>query len=539
MLARKANSFHFKVAALSMVLVSESISSTLVLPFVGLFVAKLQNISPDAAGFLSGILMSVFQLGQILTGKMWGRMSDRFGRRPIIQLGLFFSAVIAVFFGVSPNIEFCILMRFLHGCVNGNVLVAKTVIADITDKTTESFGFATICLFWGVGSIVGPTLGGLLYDPVQNPTLKQFFAPESATADFFTVHPASLPMLMIAAFSVLALLSTCILLPETSKNAVDPLLSLCCSRRGTTVQLVEEVMEGRESQDEEDSPTLTFFEEPDGVAREEELQQREASSGGAMSVEEGSPQPSVTLEGVSMVKRMRNRKSEPLLEGQNDKENKSHSTFGYREALQTSNTQLVLIMYMCIASSECAMLEVVPLWSIASVKKGGLGLQSSDVGWLMCLASIVCVIANLSFGFLSRCLQNNRIIWDASIIVWSLTTVALPCAIFFPPKLIYTCVALINAIREVALSWNFALIYLFIARSAPEEHMGSMNGVAQSAGSLSRMLTMLAIPPIFACSLSSTYSFPFNHHCVFWLNALPLLLSYVLSTYLSPSILSG
>ncbi|ESL07261.1 hypothetical protein TRSC58_05053 [Trypanosoma rangeli SC58] len=537
-MAWKAHLFHLKVAALSMVLVSESISSTSVLPFVGLFVAKLQNVSPEEAGFLSGILVSVFQLGQILTGKMWGTMSDRFGRKPIIQLGLFFSTLVAVFFGVSPNIEFCVLVRFLHGCVNGNVLVAKTVIADITDRTTENLGFATISLFWGVGSMVGPTLGGLLYDPVKNPMLKHFFSSDNRIAEFFRVHPASLPMLMIATFSALALLFTCVFLPETSKNTVDPLLSLCCGRHTTAVQPVEIAEDGK-SPEKEDILAFTFAEETDDVIHEGDVQPRKVSRGEAIFLEGGVLQQSSSVETVSMGQRMRSRKLESPLEGQGNRENKSKSTFGYGEVMQSPNMQKVLIMYMCIASSECALLEVVPLWSIAPVEKGGLGLQSSDVGWLLCVASIVCVIANLCFDSLSQRVQSNRLIWDVSIIIWALASVALPCAVFSSRQWIYTSVTLLNAIREVALSWNFALIYLFVARSAPKEHVGSLNGVAQSVGSLSRMLTMLAVPPLFACSINNVYTFPFNHHCVFWLTTLPLLLSYILSTYLPQSILGG
>ncbi|EKF31672.1 hypothetical protein MOQ_004490 [Trypanosoma cruzi marinkellei] len=539
MLTHENHSFYFRLAALSMVLVSESISSTLILPFVGLFVARLRNVTPDEAGFLSGILVSVFQLGQIITGKTWGRMSDRFGRKPMIQLGLFFNAVIAIFFGVSPSIEFCILMRFLHGCANGNVIVAKTVIADITDRTTESLGFSAITLFWGVGSIVGPTLGGLLYDPVKNPKLSHFILTENAALNFFVVHPAVLSMLVTAAFSLLALLSTCLFLPETSKNAVDPLLSLCFSRRNTNVLVVEESIEEKSTHDMEDPTFSCISEETDGPSGREEVQQGGWGSSEALFVEEDATYRAIPVEGASTVTGMRQRKLGLTLEGTNNCGNKPQSSFGYREALKSSNTQKVLIMYMCIASTEFALLEVIPLWSIASVEKGGLGLSSADVGWLMGATSVVCVIANINFTSLLRCVQNHRVIWDTSVILWALFSVATPCAIFFPRPWVFTCVAVLNAIREVALSWNFALVYIFIARSSPEEHLGSMNGIAQSLGSLSRLLTMLVLPPLFAWSLQGAHSFPFNHHFVFWLTTLPLLVSYVLSTYLSPIVLSG
>ncbi|KEG15208.1 putative transporter [Trypanosoma grayi] len=540
-MSRKSQSFQCKLAALSMVLVSESISSTLILPFVGLYVAHLHKVSPDEAGFLSGILVSVFHLGQMLTAKTWGRMSDRFGRKPMIQLGLFFNAVASAFFGMSPCIEFCVLMRFFHGCANGNVLVAKTVIADITDKTNESLGFSTISLFWGVGSIVGPTVGGLLYDPGKNSAIGHFFSFDEQTTNILVLHPALLPAMVITVFSIFVLMCTSFFLPETSKNVVDPLLSLCFRGRPTTVVVESEVVEeDARQQDFEGIGTIAPTEEENAGAinRLGDSPSWLAHKGTGRAIDDVS-HCTVAVESSSVTTGMRSRRQGAVLEDVNDGESKAFSTFGYRDALQSQSTRVVLVMYMCIASTECALLEVVPLWAIASVEKGGLNLTSPDVGWLMGAASVVCVIANINFSLISRWVQNNRFLWDASVIVWALTSVATPCAVFIPREWVFTYVAVVTSVREVGLSWAYALIYLFVARSAPEAHVGSMNGVAQAIGSLARMLTMLVIPPMFAWSLQSMRGFPFNHHFVFWLTNIPLLSSYFLSAYLSSLVLCG
>ncbi|ORC92188.1 putative transporter [Trypanosoma theileri] len=536
---RKNQSFHCKVAALSMVLISESISSTLVLPFVGLFVAHLQNITPDEAGFLSGLLVSVFQLGQMLTAKMWGRMSDRFGRKPMIQLGLFFNAAAAAFFGVSTSIEFCVLMRFLHGCANGNVLVAKTVIADITDKSNEGIGFSAISLFWGVGSIVGPSLGGLLYDPGKNPGISQFFPNDEQTRNIFIIHPAMLPTMVITVFSLLVLISTCFFLPETSKNTVDPLLSLCFRRKTVAIAIEEEVEVEERSLDLDDvrSPILIQGENT-FTSRNTETPHLTPSMSSGKALDD-TLQCNTSSEAGSAMIGMRNRKQELFLGDADSEGSKTLGRFGYREALQTPSTRTVLLMYMCIASTECALLEVIPLWAIASIEKGGLSLTSPDVGWLMGISAVVCVFANINFGPLLRCVQSNRFLWDFSVIVWALTSILTPCAIFFPREWVFTYVTILSSIREAVLSWAYALIYLFVARSAPESHVGAMNGIAQAIGSFSRMLTMLVLPPLFAWSLQSAQPFPFNHHFVFWLTSIPLLLSYLFSSLLPAFILSG
>ncbi|KAH9601664.1 Major facilitator superfamily [Trypanosoma melophagium] len=538
-MSRKSQSFHCKVAALSMVLVSESISSTLVLPFVGLFVAHLQNISPNEAGFLSGLLVSVFQLGQMLTAKMWGKMSDRFGRKPMIQLGLFFNAAAAAFFGVSTSIEFCIFMRFLHGCANGNVLVAKSVIADITDKSNEGIGFSVISLFWGVGSIVGPSLGGLLYDPESNPGISQFFPNNGQTRNIFIIHPAMLPTMVITIFSLIVLIFTCLFLPETSKNAVDPLLSLCFRHKSIAIVVEEEAEAEEKPIDIDDTHSPILIEgENNCTSRTSEVPHRSPSRSNAKSMDD-TIQCAPSVETGSAVTGMRNRKQGTALGDADGEGSKTLGRFGYREALQTSSTRTVLLMYMCIASTECALLEVIPLWAIASIEKGGLSFTSPDVGWLMGVSAVVCVIANINFGPLLRCVQSNRFLWDFSVFIWALTSVLTPCAVFVPREWIFTYVTILSSIREAVLSWAYALIYLFVARSAPEAHIGAMNGIAQAIGSFSRMLTMLVLPPLFAWSLQSGQPFPFNHHFVFWLTSIPLFVSYLFSSLLPTFILSG
>ncbi|GET92799.1 hypothetical protein, conserved [Leishmania tarentolae] len=637
---KKTASFYTRLATLSIVFVSESLSATLMMPFVGLLVAHLEKIPPSEAGYVSGLLISIYQLGQMLTGKLWGTASDRFGRKPMIQIGLLANTVVSIFFGLSPNVKFCMITRFIQGCANGNVLVAKTVIADITDKDTEGFGFAAVSIFWGVGSVVGPALGGYLYTPTRHPILGPWLFTDrmEANNNMFVLHPALLPCAVLSVFSAITLLVISRLLPETSRRPVDPFVSLFISRSqrehrmldlerqcrmssaGRSTNAEEITIVDNEDDDEnkvtEDAsenvefgdavsghptslgvrwmPAKKTFPCTTALSTQERVNQaaalvscrrdspsqspREGMSGpggwyrlsGRFTCRAASYSSEVGLlqnarcgehdglgqqwqvgDGVALsafqsreTQRKENMCNDMRLACQS-RECGSESglatrmlgtkQFGYREAFALPTARNVMIIYMCIASSESALLEVVPLWAIAEREKGGLGFSSTDVGTLLCISSIVYVAVSLAFSRILKCLGGaTRQLWDFSVLLWCITSILTPCCAYLTDQsTAFYAAAVAASTREIGLSWCYSMVFMYVVRSAPDECAASINGIAQSVSSFSRMVTMSVIPPLFAWSLNGlTHPFPFNYHLVFWLTCLPLLLSFLLSSTL-------
>lgn len=60
--------------------------------------------------------------------------------------------------------------------MNGNVGVAKTYMAEITDETNQSRGFGILSTLWGIGNVLGPVIGGFLAKPASKPWLRALFA---------------------------------------------------------------------------------------------------------------------------------------------------------------------------------------------------------------------------------------------------------------------------------------------------------------------------------------------------------------------------
>lgn len=110
---------------------------------------------------LIGLLGSVYSLGQMVFAPFWGRLSDQYGRRPIILLSLAGSTASYALFAVSRNIEFLLLARAIGGICGGNLSAAQAYIADITPPEKRTEGMGLIGMAFGLGFVFGPVLGGI------------------------------------------------------------------------------------------------------------------------------------------------------------------------------------------------------------------------------------------------------------------------------------------------------------------------------------------------------------------------------------------
>lgn len=125
---------------------------------------------PVHVGVLIGALMSVFSLMQFIFSPIWGRVSDRVGRRPVILVGLVGSVVFYALFGYACSLDAeqarlaLILMfaaRIGAGVSGATISTAQAVIADCTTKEKRAQGMAYIGIAFGIGFTIGPVLAGV------------------------------------------------------------------------------------------------------------------------------------------------------------------------------------------------------------------------------------------------------------------------------------------------------------------------------------------------------------------------------------------
>src|SRR2546426_5498174 len=121
-----------------------------------------------AHGVVIGIIIASFSAMQFLFAPIWGRLSDRHGRRPILLLSTAGAAGSYVLFALSSGMEnhvtalwLMVLSRMFAGLCGANITVAQAYIADITPPQERSKKMGLIGMAFGLGFIVGPALGGL------------------------------------------------------------------------------------------------------------------------------------------------------------------------------------------------------------------------------------------------------------------------------------------------------------------------------------------------------------------------------------------
>ncbi len=114
-----------------------------------------------------GLLIFVYPFGQFLSSSVLGAFSDRYGRRPLLLFSISASTILYALIGVSvilQNFWLVALFLFIAGLSEGNITIAQSVIADLTEIHERSRYFGYMFLSIALSYIVGPLLGGMLAD---------------------------------------------------------------------------------------------------------------------------------------------------------------------------------------------------------------------------------------------------------------------------------------------------------------------------------------------------------------------------------------
>ncbi|KAF4634617.1 hypothetical protein G7Y89_g3478 [Cudoniella acicularis] len=111
--------------------IAEPVALTSVFPYAYDMMKWFGGDVGENAGFYSGVLMAAFSLAETLTSFMWGALSDRIGRKPVLILGCAGTMLSMLVIGFSPNIYLAILGRAIGGGLNGNIGVVQTMVGEL------------------------------------------------------------------------------------------------------------------------------------------------------------------------------------------------------------------------------------------------------------------------------------------------------------------------------------------------------------------------------------------------------------------------
>jgi len=136
----------------------DMIGFAMIFPLLPFYALRL-----DAPEWMIGWMIAVFSIAQLASAPLWGRISDRYGRRPAIILGLVGGAVSYTVFGLATSIWMLFLSRMIQGVGGGTTGVLQAYVGDASEPRDRAKALGWLSSATSAGVMVGPAIGSLAY----------------------------------------------------------------------------------------------------------------------------------------------------------------------------------------------------------------------------------------------------------------------------------------------------------------------------------------------------------------------------------------
>jgi MFS family permease len=520
---------------------NESVAGNILWPVFPFFVGKY--FAPVDTGIMVGLLGSSYFFGQVVCIRQWGWAADRYGRRPVLLLGLLGSCVTLLWFGFARSFTEALLARFLCGVLNGNVAITKIYVGEVCNTSkTQARGFSWLSMTWGLGNLVAPALGGILSDP----------APGSIFDSPLTrAFPFCLPSLVSAAFSLVCFLLSLRFLQETPawirRSGSKAYAQMGGEVGGEDADTSEEggeesALKGSASRAEKrggGSTTQSFpSKSPAGVGLSEsvgggsdgrvKLEDEEGDEGGEEEVE---------LD------------VEALGEGTPSKHHRPVQSLPtpYTSLITPESSTLTvlrdplvgpsILTYASLALLQVVFDELLPTFCATSREAGGLNWSSMGIGEIQIVNGAVQIIATL---FIVPVLQRRMGMLRSFQFFVALLV---PYFIAFPmvarlsewPTLLYIAMSVSVGLRTFLFALPFSSIMIIINNLSPPASLGIVVGIAQGAASFIRTLGPTMGGGLFSASVASEWLGLWRLEALYVFLALVSIVTVVLSRKISPA----
>lgn len=420
----------------------------------------------------SGMLITAFAFAEFSTGMIWGRISDRIGRRPVLISGLAGTSISMLCFGFSTNLWTAILSRALGGLLNGNVGVLQTTVAELVKKKEhQPRAYSIMPFVWCLGSIIGPAMGGALAMPCDSyPSL-------FPRGGLFDKYPFLLPNLVCVVILLLGILNGILFIDETHptlKNKRD-------MGRRLGEYLVETFSSTRSS--------CTFSDKsesdpPPGY--------RSTENSPLLS---SSPPPTIVVDPESA----------------SIKQDCGLSTTFSKQVIYVILGYGILAFHsVSFDSLMPTMLSEAPSDTPPSLPfkfVGGFGMSTKSIGFMLAVQGVYSMIAQLWFFPAIVKKLGTLTAFRMVMLVWPLLYLAVPYIVLLPQRLQNTGVYAAMLIKITFHVIAFPSNAILLANAAPSKAvLGTINGVAASTACLCRAFGPTVSGSIHSAGLKLGYN---------------------------------
>eukprot|EP00026_Physarum_polycephalum_P005000 Phypoly_transcript_05026.p1 GENE.Phypoly_transcript_05026~~Phypoly_transcript_05026.p1 ORF type:complete len:610 (+),score=97.64 Phypoly_transcript_05026:206-2035(+) len=501
-----------KLMPLAIIYFIEAFVFTNIFSYIGFMVLDFNlTTDPEKVGYYAGYIGSTFSVAGFLSSFWWGRISDKYGRRPVLLFGCVGGLISTLLFGFSTSLEMAIATRFAAGILNGNVGVVKGMAADICDKTNQVKGVGVMQLGWGLGGIIGPLIGGILSRPCS--TFQNFCSEGS----LFWKYPYLLPNLFSCGVSVLAIITLIIYLPKDEKRPGKIEMKQLSANEfsigddatdtssGLTDMTSSDESDGGRLQKESATITVSDASSPGGLRREDSIPD------GATLYGKLQRESSMTSEGLLGAPPKKAGLRDKFARWWEAKKNDKTSIFSNKIAM------LTVLSYSILGASFTMYDEAFPLFTMSKIDEGGLGFTTADIGAVGAINGVSAVLIQLVIFYPVATRLGFVRLYRLGLIIGILLFANYPALHYAVGNkiLLWFFVAASTITKVLAGQFAFSAVTAMVSNTCSLTQVGSINGFAQSLVALLRAFSPAIAGNLLAWGFSNGYPYPLNQFFVF------------------------
>ena len=447
------------------------------------------NQPPDEGqvGRLTGLLGGAFNLAQLITSFALGLLSDKVGRKPILVLGNAACFLSICMYGLARKYWHAVAARLFGGILNGIIGAEKAAIGEAFHKEDQSRAFTYFALVWGIGTLTGPLMGGLLSSPCAPGGLLSgtvaisegevsSSSPSSLcqAGSLMVMKPFFLPCVVTGCISLIALVVIITSFEETLPGKMRRGGSGLKSKSSDAALSVIEYDRVENGEDYDAAATTTTGNEIEMIETTTTQKQQQQQHYGDQ--EEASP---FVIDDSTID--IHSPPPPPL---------QANSQWW-----QIPSVYLSLMGYALICLLFIMIDELTPIFASADIRQGGLGFSTKQLTPSLSISGLSLIIWTLTgFPYL---MDYHGAVFTTRIGLW----LTIPNALLIPAATlgwgdnnnsgissVTAQVTMILALfaKSINATNAFTACIVLVNVAAPKQYLGTINGVGQTLASLMR-----------------------------------------------------